>query len=57
MCVKDLKEAMKDLPDDMEVKLMINGGFVLSAMFAECDNDVDLDYNEIPGKKALFICQ
>lgn len=57
MKIRDLRNAIKDLPDDMEVKLMINGGFVLSTKFACCDNDVDLDYNEIPDRKTLYIWQ
>ena len=30
MKIGDLRNVMKDLPDDMEVKLMINGEFILT---------------------------
>lgn len=57
MTIKELKSIIKSLPDDVEVKMQINGGFVLPVCSAYCDVDVDSQYNEILGKKALFICQ
>ena len=57
MTIKELKSIIKSLPDDVEVKMQINGGFVVPVCSAYCDADVDSQYNEILGKKALFICQ
>lgn len=41
MNAKDLKEKLKDIPDDIEVKILEEGGYLINVADAWLNEDID----------------